>query len=117
MPASWQDGGDGQVTVEESPVMAYVTTASRSRLFSSEELEFSRPASMSPYIVRIDPSTTWQTVDGFGAAITGATSYNLMQMTQEARTAFLKEMFDPRTGIGSSLIRVPIGSSEFPARG
>ena len=112
-----QDGGDGQVTVEESPVMAYVTTASRSRLFSSEELEFSHPASMSPYIVRIDPSTTWQTVDGFGAAITGATSYNLMQMTQEARTAFLKEMFDPRTGIGSSLIRVPIGSSDFPARG
>lgn len=112
-----QDGGDGQVTVEESPVMAYVTTASRSRLFSSEELEFSRPASMSPYIVRIDPSTTYQTVDGFGAAITGATSYNLMQMTQEARTAFLKETFDPRTGIGSSLIRVPIGSSDFPARG
>ena len=71
---------------------------------------------MSPYVVNIDKGQKYQTVDGFGAAITGATSYNLMQMSQEDRTAFLTELFS-KDRIGSSLIRVSIGASDFPASG
>ncbi len=105
----------GNAGQDAKDVKVYVTTSDRSRLFSEESVEFNRPASMSPYIVNLDFDKTYQTVDGFGAAITGATSYNLMQMTPENRTAFLKNVFDKEEGIGSSLIRVSIGASDFPA--
>ena len=82
----------GNAGQDAKDVKVYVTTSDRSRLFSEESVEFNRPASMSPYIVNLDFDKTYQTVDGFGAAITGATSYNLMQMTPENRTAFLKNL-------------------------
>ena len=93
-------------------VLAYVTSADGNRLFAEEGLDYSK-VSMSPYRVTIDPSTTYQTVDGFGPAITGATCYNLLQMTQADRTAILKKCFDPETGAGFSFIRVHIGGSDF----
>ena len=97
-------------------VLSWTTTADQSRLFKAEGLEFGEAGSMSPYVVNIDKGQKYQTVDGFGAAITGATSYNLMQMSQEDRTAFLTELFS-KDRIGSSLIRVSIGASDFPASG
>lgn len=93
-------------------VLAYVTSADGNRLFAEEGLDYSK-VSMSPYRVTIDPSPTYQTVDGFGPAITGATCYNLLQMTQADRTAILKKCFDPETGAGFSFIRVHIGGSDF----
>ena len=93
-------------------VLAYVTSADGNRLFTEEGLDYSK-VSMSPYRVTIDPSTTYQTVDGFGPAITGATCYNLLQMSQSDRTAILRKCFDPETGAGFSFIRVHIGGSDF----
>ena len=93
-------------------VLAYVTSADGNRLFTEEGLDYSK-VSMSPYRVTIDPSTTYQTVDGFGPAITGATCYNLLQMSQADRTAILRKCFDPETGAGFSFIRVHIGGSDF----
>lgn len=101
----------------DGDVHIYVTTADKSRLFEESTADFGKPGSMSPYVVNIDPSETYQTVDGFGAAITGATCYNLMHMTSEDRTAFLKDVFSMDEGLGSSLVRVSIGASDFPASG
>ena len=112
---SGSGNGGGEISGEKNVVKAYVTTSDRSHLFTEKDLEFNRPASMSPYIVNLDFDRTCQTVDGFGAAVTGATSYNLMKMQQEDRTAFLKDIFDREEGLGSSLIRVSIGASDFPA--
>ena len=55
----------------------------------------------------------FQTVDGFGLAITQASCYNLLKMAPAERTAFLKEVFDREEGMGSSLVRVCIGGSDF----
>lgn len=105
------------VSGESSDVLAYVTTADKSRLFKETGLEYGKSGSMSPYVVKIDYGRRFQTIDGFGAAITGAASYNLMHMPQQDRTAFLKKVFDRESGIGSSLVRVSIGASDFPASG
>ena len=56
---------------------------------------------------------SFQSVDGFGAAITQASCYNLLQMPEADRTAFLKEIFSREEGLGLSLIRVCIGGSDF----
>jgi len=63
--------------------------------------------------ITLDDSRTFQTIDGFGAAITGATAYNLLKMKPAERTAFLRRTFSPDEGYGMSYIRVCIGCSDF----
>lgn len=99
-------------TPTRGDVAAYVTSANGSNLFTESSLEYSK-ISMSPYKVTLDPSTTYQTIDGFGPAVTGSSCYNLMKMTPADRTAILKKCFDPKTGAGFSFIRVHIGGSDF----
>lgn len=98
--------------VETKGAKAYVTTADKSQLFAESTIEFGKAASMSPNIVRFTEDR-YQSVDGFGLAITQASCYNLLKMSKADRTRFLTELFDPIDGVGSSLIRVCIGGSDF----
>ncbi len=100
-------------TAKSEDVTTWVTTENEVYKFSKSTSEFGNAGSMSPYVVKLDPSTTYQTVDGFGAAVTGASCYNLLKMKQDERTAFLKQIFDREEGFGSSLIRISIGASDF----
>ncbi|WP_321333955.1 glycoside hydrolase family 30 beta sandwich domain-containing protein [uncultured Bacteroides sp.] len=101
-------GGDakGDVTI-------YVTTNNRSQDFAKKTADFSEKSNMSPTTVTLDPTVRYQSMDGFGAAITGSTCYNLMQMTPENRTKFLKETFSDEEGMGYSYVRISIGCSDF----
>jgi len=112
-------GNSGKTNTEEvTPsettydAYAYVTKADKTKLFSREGLELGSASSMSPYVVKFT-SDTYQSVDGFGAAITVSTCYLLSKMAQSDRTAFLKQVFDPDSGLGSSLIRISIGGCDF----
>lgn len=96
----------------EATAKSYTTTADKTKLFAEADITFGKTASMSPYAVRFTDDT-YQTVDGFGAAMTVASCYNILKMPQAKREAFLKQVFDPKDGIGSSLIRVCIGGSDF----
>ncbi len=107
-------GGVPEQPEDNAKATAYVTTADQTRLFESEKLEIRKPGSMAINLVKLDSTVTYQTVDGFGPALTGSTCYNLRAvMEPSARTAFLKEVFDPKDGLGFSMVRVSIGSSDF----
>ena len=62
--------------------------------------------------IRIDPSRRFQHIDGFGAAVTGSTAYNLSLMPSERRRQFLNETFSPDK-YGFGYVRVSIGCSDF----
>ncbi|MBQ7811174.1 MAG: glucosylceramidase [Bacteroidales bacterium] len=95
-------------------VTAYVTTADSRMQFEKTTFDFGKPGSMSPNQVTFDMTSLGEEkVDGFGLAVTTAAAYNLMQMSQEDRTAFLEETFSREKGAGMSLIRVAIGASDF----
>ena len=53
-----------------------------------------------------------QPIYGFGAAVTGSTCYNLMQMSEEDRERILQECFSPDQ-MAMSFIRISIGASDF----
>ena len=91
----------------------WITSADKTCLFKESDISFGKAASMSPYLVNLDPSVKYQTIDGFGAAMTWASCYNLLKMDPEDRAALLKDLFDPETGLGIGLIRVSIGASDF----
>ena len=108
-PSGEEPGG----LVDAKDVTAYVTTSDLKTLFKKSEFDFSTPEALASQTIRYDKSALGKEVDGFGLALTTASCYNLMQMNAEKRTAFLKEMFSPTEGVGSSLIRVSIGASDF----
>ncbi|MDD4969304.1 MAG: glycoside hydrolase family 30 beta sandwich domain-containing protein [Paludibacter sp.] len=95
-------------------VQVYVTSANKSLLFQNFQLSFnSQPKATAPTTITLNPSQVFQEIDGFGAAITGSSCYNLLRMTQANRTKILRETFDPLSGMGYSYIRISIGCSDF----
>ena len=61
----------------------------------------------------MDDRQHYQTMDGFGAAITYSTAYNLMKMTPADRHNFLEETYSLSKGWGYSYARISIGCSDF----
>lgn len=106
----------GKVAEPKTPideVTVYVTTDNRKYDFESTTIDFIPKEKASLLTITLDPSARYQTMDGFGTAITGSSCYNLMQMSQENRTKFLTETFSEDKGMGQSYIRIAIGCSDF----
>lgn len=96
-----------------SDVTLYVTTTSLNRDLTKEAVSFGQGNSLAPTRITLNPAVRYQEMDGFGAAITGSTCFNLMQMTPADRTKFLTETFSDNDGFGFSYIRISIGCSDF----
>lgn len=119
--SSCSDGGrkdDGEDPankewLKEGDVTIYVTTSTRSQDFKKQSAAFSKEENKSPTTLRLEPAERYQTMDGFGAAVTGSTAFNLLQMKPEDRTRFLRETFSETEGMGQSYIRISIGCSDF----
>lgn len=95
-------------------VRVLTTTSTRSRDLASSTLPLTLQQGMqTSNTITLLPNETYQTMDGFGVAITGSTCYNLMQMTPENRKLFLTETFSEQSGYGFSYCRVSIGCSDF----
>ncbi|MDR0729956.1 MAG: DUF5121 domain-containing protein [Prevotellaceae bacterium] len=93
-------------------VIIYISTADRSMTFRRTGVNFNTAPGSSP-VITLHPEETYQEMDGFGAALTWASCYNLLRMDAASRAAFLKETFDPVEGVGFSYVRVSIGASDF----
>lgn len=88
------------------------TTSVSGTLFRESKLVLRAPEDVHFYKVSLT-GERFQSVDGFGFAITQASCYNLLKMSAEDRSSFLREIFCRTRGLGSSLIRVCIGGSDF----
>lgn len=62
----------------------------------------------------LDSTLGLQTIEGFGAALTGSSAFVLKEhLTDNARTNLLRELFTPEDGIGISFLRLTVGASDF----
>jgi len=103
-------------TATTDRVLTYITTADNTMHFSKITRAFGEGLNMSPELtLTINPRTTYQEFDGFGAAITGSAAYNLLKMSAADRTKLLTETFSVEKGMGYSYVRVSIGGSDFNA--
>lgn len=79
-----------------------------------QQTTFQKTAVGGSPVIRIDEKQRYQTIDGFGYALTGGSAMLLMRMSQPARTALIKEMFaTDGDHIGTSYLRVSIGASDL----
>ncbi|OAB33876.1 glycoside hydrolase family 30 protein [Paenibacillus glacialis] len=64
--------------------------------------------------VTIDANQTFQEMDGFGASFTDSSAYLINQvLDNEQRTDLMSKLFDPEDGIGLSVLRNPMGASDY----
>jgi glucosylceramidase len=93
----------------------WLTTADRSSLFALQTppLQFSDSRDALP-IVDVNDMEQYQSIDGFGLALTGGSAQLLMRMEPAQRTSLLKELFATQgNDIGISYLRVSIGASDM----
>ena len=67
-------------------------------------------------IIRLMPEEEFQTMDGFGYALTYSSCYNLMKMAGHERRELLRRTFSPTEGFGVSYTRISIGCSDFSSK-
>lgn len=96
-------------------VALWLTTADRKQLLALQsqgpKLQQADPQ---PKTIVVDDRKTFQTVDGFGFAMTGGSAQLLNHMDPAPRHALLKEVFGRGPGEdGVSYLRVSIGSSDM----
>lgn len=93
----------------------WMTTPDRSKLLAAEPAMLFTTDTVDGDIVEVDTSITYQSVDGFGFALTGGSAMLLnTRLTPGQRSALLRELFlTESTGIGISYLRITIGSSDL----
>jgi glucosylceramidase len=96
-------------------IESWVTNADRSALFVKQDklIPFENGQGRGLPII-VDDNQVYQSIDGFGFAMTEGSAYHIHRMTQDARTKLLKELFDTEgTHIGISYIRLSLGASDL----
>jgi len=95
-------------------VEVWVTTGDKSRLLAHESgLSFATRATLAN---RIDVAADerFQSIVGFGAAVTDASAWLIQtRLNETQRAALLKELFGRDGGLGLSFTRISIGASDF----
>ncbi len=93
-------------------VQVWQTTGNEVHLLDQmASVDFSRE--IGDFTIVLDSTTTYQSIDGFGAALTGSSAYLINKLSAPARAALLTDLFDPAKGIGLNQLRITIGSSDF----
>ena len=96
----WVTSADGQQRLASLPPIPFDTQSPAASLKGSR--------------IRVDESRRFQPVEGFGASFTESSSWLIQRrMNATQRRALMRELFDPATGLGLSVTRVPIGASDF----
>jgi glucosylceramidase len=103
-------------TPQTPPTLAVHTTAPGAAPLAHTATLALRPASQSPeseVAVQVHTTARHQAVLGIGGAITDATAEVFAALPPAQQQAFLTAYFDPVHGIGYSLLRTTIHSSDF----
>ena len=98
----------------------WLTNPDRAALLKlqSPPLPFTAAPATATQVIDVDPAQTFQTMDGFGFALTGGSAQLLMKMAPASRAAILHELFTTSKdgtgdGIGVSYLRLTVGSSDM----
>ena len=109
----------GWVSFSQAAVDVWLTKGDKTQLLAQQPaLDFQAGAGSGGYTINVTPSTTYQTIDGFGASLTDSSAWLIQnKMNQTQRDNLMNLIFSPTSGIGASYLRIPMGASDFTASG
>ncbi len=102
-------------SAQGAAVQIWASNADQSqKLTRLADLRFVVAPATSGTVIDVDTAQRFQEMVGFGAALTDASAYLIQRrMTPQQRAALLEELFGREAGIGLSLVRLPVGASDF----
>jgi glucosylceramidase len=102
----------GGAAAATTAVSAWETTADHSQLLAAQPgASFASGSGSASQTITVNPSTTYQSMTGFGASFTDSSAWLVANSPQ--RNAIMTKLFDPNQGIGLDFLRQPIGASDF----
>ena len=105
--------GPAAVAVSLPSAHVWVTTPDGSqRMTDGGQIPF-RAGGSASLTVTVDPSRSYQRMDGFGASITDSSAHVLYGLGPQQRATAMRDLFSPSDGDGLSLLRQPMGASDF----
>jgi glucosylceramidase len=95
-------------------VSHWVTHSDQSKLLQPQAAIAFAPESGSGTTIDVNDGATYQTMDGFGASLTDSSAWVISQMGATERATLLNNLFSTNgNGIGLSILRQPLGASDF----
>ena len=94
----------------------WLTAADRSRLFQEQAQtpSFTPVKTKALAVISVDSEQKYQTIEGFGFALTGGSAMLIGRLPDPERRDLLQELFLPEgNGIGLSFLRLTIGASDL----
>jgi glucosylceramidase len=102
----------------QTAVNWWLTSNDKSALLTKQApLALGQPVTNGNPTITVNPAEKYQTIEGFGFALTGGSAQLMMQMSPEERKKIIQELFgnDDDKEIGVSYLRLSIGSSDMNA--
>lgn len=105
---------------EETPVIfknyqvqPYFTKGDQSELLLAQSPAFTaKGLDEKNSLVSLNTEITYQTMDGFGAAMTESSAYLINQLDSDKKQAVMEDLFGEE-GINIGFVRIPMGASDF----
>jgi glucosylceramidase len=108
-------GGGGGGTPTGATVAMWETTSDGSKALAAQpSIALTTGSGGGSNTITINAATQYQQMTGFGASLTDSSAWLLAnQMTAAQRAAAMTALFDPTQGIGVSMLRQPMGTSDL----
>ncbi|WP_292946839.1 glycoside hydrolase family 30 beta sandwich domain-containing protein [Mucilaginibacter sp. 44-25] len=105
------------VVPPKTDVAMWLTTPDQLQLFKQQNISLVfAGASNNNATITVDDSRTYQTIDGFGFALTGGSATLINSLNETDKAALLNELFKTDgNNIGISYLRISLGASDLSA--
>jgi glucosylceramidase len=104
-------------TEKESEINVYSSSQDGDRLAKLTGISFTGNMEVDLPVIEIDTSSRYQKIDGFGATFNEAGMICLNSLSSESRDSVLRNLFDPESGAGYTLMKSPITACDFASAG
>lgn len=103
-------------TAPSPAVNVWVTSGDQSQLFTQQpDVVFGPGAGTT---ITVDPTQRFQTMEGYGAAMTNSSAWLLQnRLSTGQRDRLMEDLFSTADGAGLNYLRVAMGASDFTASG
>lgn len=104
---------------DATPVAVWLTDpAADVWLEQQPDVAFGGRGATGPTVIAVDERRTYQSMVGFGASFTDSSAWLVgTRLPADQREALMRELFTRDDGIGLSMIRQPMGASDFSVTG
>ncbi len=95
-------------------VTPWMTTGDQTKLLQQQAaVNFGTNTAVTASTVTVNTGTTYQSMEGFGWTMTEGSAELITGLAATQQNALLNELFNPATGLSSSVVRISIGASDL----